>query len=72
MPIDLISNKEIQFLGSHGMPVTEFPAMLRMVAAGRLDPGKLVTRKVALEETGAVIAAMDNYDTLGFTVIDRF
>jgi hypothetical protein len=25
-----------------------------------------------LEETTAVIAAMDSYDTLGFTVIDRF
>lgn len=72
VPIDTIVGKEIQLLGSHGMPVTEFPAMLRMVATGRLDPGKLVTRKVALEETGAVIAAMDSYDTLGFTVIDRF
>lgn len=72
VPIDAIVNKEIQILGSRGMPVTEFGAMLRMVAAGRLDPGKLVTRKVALEETSAVIAAMDGYDTLGFTVIDRF
>ncbi len=54
------------------MPVTEYEAMLRMVAAGRLDPGRLVTRRVALEETGAVLAAMDDYDTLGFTVIDRF
>ncbi len=33
---------------------------------------QLVTRKVALEETSEVIAAMDSYDTLGFTVIDRF
>ena len=72
VPIDAIVNKEIQILGSRGMPVTEFSAMLRMVAAGRLDPGKLVTRKVPLEETSAVIAAMDSYDTLGFTVIDRF
>jgi threonine dehydrogenase-like Zn-dependent dehydrogenase len=72
VPIDLIVNKEIQLLGSRGMPVTEFPAMLRMVAAGHLDPGKLVTRRVPLEETGEVIAAMDDYETLGFTVIDRF
>lgn len=54
------------------MPVTESGAMLRMVATGRLDPGKLVTRKVALEETSDVIAALDGYDTLEFTVIDRF
>ncbi len=72
VPIDLIVNKEIELLGSRGMPVTEYEAMLRMVAAGRIDPGRLVTRRVALEETGAVLAAMDDYDTLGFTVIDRF
>jgi len=54
------------------MPVTGFPAPPIIPAAGRLDPGKLVTRRVALEETSAVIAAMDSYDTLGFTVIDRF
>ena len=46
------------------MPVTEFGAMLRMVAIGRLDPGKLVTRKVTLEGTSAVIAAMGGDDTL--------
>ncbi len=45
---------------------------MQLVAAGRIDPGRLVTRRVALEETGAVLAAMDDYDTLGFTVIDRF
>jgi hypothetical protein len=31
-----------------------------------------VTRKVALEETAAVIAARDEDETLGFTGIDRF
>ena len=40
--------------------------------AGRFGPGKLVSRKVAVAESSAVIAAMDSYDTLGFTVIDRF
>ncbi len=50
-------------------PVQNFEVQL--VAVGRIDPGRLVTRRVALEETGAVLAAMDDYDTLGFTVIDR-
>ncbi len=45
---------------------------MQLVAVGRIDPGRLVTRWVALEETGAVLAAMDDYETLGFTVIDRF
>ncbi len=51
-------------------PVQNFE--VQRVAAGRIDPGRFVTRRVALEATGAVLAAMDDYDTLGFTVIDRF
>ena len=45
---------------------------MQLVAAGRIDPGRLVTRRVAVEKTGAVLAVMDDYETLGFTVIDWF
>ena len=47
-------------------------AMLRMVAAGKLDPGRLVSQTIPLEEAGTTLAAMDGYETLGITVIDRF
>ncbi len=72
VPIDDVIGGELQIYGSKGMPAFDFPGMLRLVAAGRLDPGRLVTRTVALEEAGDVLAAMDRFDTLGFTVIDRF
>ncbi len=72
IPLDLIIDREIELLGSEGMPPLHYDAMLRMVAAGRLDPGRLVSRTVALEEASAMLAAMDAYDTLGFTVIDRY
>jgi D-arabinose 1-dehydrogenase-like Zn-dependent alcohol dehydrogenase len=72
VPIDTIIANEIVLLGSKGMPAHAFPGMLRLVADGRLDPGQLVSRTVPLEEAGAVLQAMSAYDTLGFTVIDRF
>jgi len=72
VPIDDVINKELEIFGSKGMPAQNFPAMLRLVAAERLDPGRLVTRTVPLEEAGAVLASMGQFDTLGFTVIDRF
>jgi D-arabinose 1-dehydrogenase-like Zn-dependent alcohol dehydrogenase len=72
LPVDDMIGRELEIYGSKGMPAQHFPAMLRLVADGRLDPGRLVTRTVALEEAGAVLAAMDDFDTLGFTVIDRF
>ncbi|MFQ5773412.1 MAG: zinc-dependent alcohol dehydrogenase family protein [Kiloniellaceae bacterium] len=72
VPVDLIVGKEIQLVGSKGMPPAHYGSMLRMVAAGKLDPGRLVSRTVRLEEAGGVLASMDSYDTLGFTVIDRY
>ena len=72
LPIDDVINKELDLCGSKGMPAQNFPAMLRLVAAGRLDPARLVTRTVPLEEAGEVLASMGGFDTLGFTVIDRF
>lgn len=72
LPIDLVIDREIQLFGSKGMPPAHYPPMLDMVAAGHLDPGRLVSRTVPLEEAGGVLAAMDRYDTLGFTVIDRY
>ncbi len=72
VPIDLIIEKELVVAGSKGMPPTRYEPMLRLIAAGKLDPGRLVTRTVALEEAGEVLAGMDAFDTLGFTVIDRY
>ena len=72
LPVDDVINKELDLCGSKGMPAQNFPSMLRLVAAGRLDPARLVTKTVPLEEAGDVLASMGDFDTLGFTVIDRF
>ena len=40
--------------------------------AGTLQPGKVVRRKVGLDEVTEVFEAMGNYDTTGLVVIDRF
>ncbi|MEQ8356230.1 MAG: zinc-dependent alcohol dehydrogenase family protein [Kiloniellaceae bacterium] len=72
LPIDDIIGKELIVFGSKGMPAHDFPTMLRLVAGGSLDPARLVTKTVSLEEAGSVLASMDRFDTLGFTVIDRF
>jgi alcohol dehydrogenase len=51
---------ELKILGSHGMAAADYPAMLAMVADGRLRPQRLVGRVVDLAETGAALAAMDD------------
>ncbi len=49
-----------------------YDAMLDLIEPGRLTPSQLITRTVALAETGEVLAAIDDYRTLEFSVIDRY
>ena len=72
LPIDKMVMMEIEFKGSLGMQASHYPAMLRMVEAGRLSPKKMVTQTIKLEEASGVIAQMSNFENLGVSVIDRF
>ena len=71
-PIDVMLAKELTVVASMGMQAARYDVMLNMITAGKLDPRKLVTQTIPLEETGTVLASMDDYATLGFTVIDRY
>ena len=42
--------RELQIVGSHGMAAHAYPAMLASIAAGTLDPTRLVTRTIPLSE----------------------
>ena len=59
-------------MGTRGIPASRFPALFAMIAAGQIDPARLVTRTIALDEAGAALAAMNGYSGSGITVIDRF
>ena len=56
---DLVVSRELQILGCHGMAATEYPAMLSMIADGRLQPQRLIGSVVDLEAAGEVLMAMD-------------
>jgi threonine dehydrogenase-like Zn-dependent dehydrogenase len=49
-----------------------FGTLLAMIEAGRLAPGKLVSRTVSLAESSAVLESMESFGTLGVVVIDQF
>lgn len=69
--LDIVYGRQISLMGTRGLPASRFPALLEMVADGRLDPARLVTKRITLNEVGAAIAAMDSYTGSGITVIDR-
>jgi D-arabinose 1-dehydrogenase-like Zn-dependent alcohol dehydrogenase len=72
VPIDAIVFKELQIIGSLGMQAPHFGAMLAMVQARKLDPGKLVSRTVGLDDVTAVVESMGSYGTTGVTVLSEY
>lgn len=69
VPMWLLHSREIELVGSHGMPAHAYPRMLAMVADGRLDPAALVTRRVSLSEGAALLERFGDYGTTGMAVI---
>jgi alcohol dehydrogenase len=59
IPWDIVVGHELQVVGTHGMAAADYPAMLSMVADGRLAPHRLIGATIALERAGAALMAMD-------------
>ena len=72
LPVDHIIANEICVSGVKGMPTPNFPALLAMVAQGKVRPDQLVTKQVRLDEVTGEFEAMSRFATLGFSVITDF
>ena len=66
----LVVARELAILGSHGMPAVDYPAMLELVTSGALDPERLVTRRIGLDDAGAALAEMDGPTPPGIAVVE--
>lgn len=72
LPMSQVIARELEIVGSHGMPAHAYPEMLRLIEAGRLQPKKLVSRTISLSDAPLALQAMGAFETAGVTVIDRF
>jgi alcohol dehydrogenase len=72
VPVDRMVFDERSFHGSYGAPPTEYDEILRLMDAGRLDPGKIVGETVGLEEVPDVLARLDDFETVGIPVCTSF
>jgi D-arabinose 1-dehydrogenase-like Zn-dependent alcohol dehydrogenase len=72
LPIDLMIEHELEFKGSMGNPHMYYPNLLSLVERGRVNPRSLITAEVGLEQATDVLHAMTGFNTVGFTVINRF
>jgi alcohol dehydrogenase len=72
IPMDRVIAHELEILGSHGIQAFRYEPMFEMIAAGKLDPSKLVGKTISLEESLTALTLMDSFQGTGVTVIDRF
>jgi alcohol dehydrogenase len=72
LPVDEMTRWDVSFLGSRGMPPSRYDELLRLVASGRVDPGALVTERVALGDVSERLAAMTDYETNGVELVTEF
>lgn len=68
-PLGLVTARELDVFGSHGMPAASYPDMMTMVSAGTLRPQDLVARTITLDEVPDALAAMDSGTLPGMTII---
>ncbi|ELZ23655.1 alcohol dehydrogenase GroES domain-containing protein [Halosimplex carlsbadense 2-9-1] len=72
LPVDRLVQDDLTVAGSRGMPPRRYDDIFAMVAAGQVDPGALVTDRVALREVPDRLAAMSDFDTVGVEVVTAF
>lgn len=72
VPFDKMIAGELQLLGSHGMQASRYEAMFELMEQGRLDPARLITRRISLGESLQELVHLDRKEDPGVTVITDF
>jgi alcohol dehydrogenase len=72
IPMDRVIAYELEIRGSHGMQAFRYAPMMQMIAAGKLQPQKLIGKEISLDAAPAALAAMDKFEGTGMTVITGF
>jgi alcohol dehydrogenase len=69
--LELVYARQLTLHGTRGIGAHRFAALFDMIAAGRMDPGRLVTRTIPLSGVEDALRAMDGHAGAGVTVIDK-
>ncbi|MBE9524222.1 MAG: zinc-dependent alcohol dehydrogenase family protein [Chloroflexi bacterium] len=72
VPMGMVMFNELELIGSHGMQAHAFGPMLDMITTGKLQPAKLISKTVTLEESPKVLENMGDFPDSGVVVIDQF
>ena len=71
IPMSKVIAYELEIYGSHGMQAHNYPALLRMIEAGKLQPQKLIGSTISLMEAAVALPKMDQFPNLGIKIISN-
>lgn len=72
IPMGRIISYELEILGSHGMQTHRYDAVFGMLATGKLQPGRMIERRISLSESIESLVGMNQFRSAGITVITSF
>ena len=72
VPMSAVIANELEILGSHGMQAHRYDAVMAMIQARRLQPERLVGKKISLDEAPEALVNMDKFQGVGTTVVTEF
>jgi len=72
LPMYPVLSRELEIVGSHGMPASHYSRVIELIVSGRLDPRLLVDRTITLAEAPGELAGMGRFAGAGIAVIDDF
>jgi alcohol dehydrogenase len=70
LPMELVISRELEIYGSHGLAAADYRPLLSLVAAGKLEPRRLVRRIISLAEAPAALAELNDFNHPGITMIE--
>ncbi len=71
IPMELVIANELEIVGSHGMPASDYRRIFKMLDSGLIDPGKLITNTVDLQTGIELLQDMGNFSVSGVVVINK-
>ncbi|TFV94557.1 alcohol dehydrogenase [Algoriphagus kandeliae] len=72
IPMHLVIAKELEILGSHGMQAYAYDDLMRMILQGKLNPEKLIGKRISLDDAVDELPRMDEFRDSGMSMINRF
>jgi len=70
--LDLVYARQLSLYGMRGLSAAGFMPLLALIESGKFDPGRLVSKHVALSALNDVLPQLDKFQATGVTVIDDF